>query len=61
MTALRAAFVMEQTLGHVTHHQNLALTVQRQSAVVATWIPIPFAASGLASLLPVYGSNWSLR
>jgi len=61
VTALRAAFVMEQTLGHVTHHQNLALTVQRQSAVVATWIPIPFAASGLASLLPVYGSNWSLR
>ena len=52
---------MEQTLGHVTHHQNLSTVVQRQSAVLATWIPVPFAASGLAGLVPMYGSNWTVR
>ena len=52
---------MEQTLGHVTHHQNLATAVQRQSAVVASWLPVPFATSPLGRLVPGYGGNWSVR
>lgn len=61
MNTIRAAFVMEQTLGHVTHYQNLAMAVQRQSAVLATWVLVPFATAGLERLLPAYGTNWSIR
>lgn len=52
---------MEQTLGHVTHSQNLATAVARQERVLATWIPIPFATSGIERLVPAYATNWSFR
>ncbi len=61
MTAVRAAFVMEQTLGHVTHYQNLATAAQRQSAVLASWILVPFGTSALERVVPGFGSNWSVR
>jgi glycosyltransferase involved in cell wall biosynthesis len=60
-TALRAAFVMEQTLGHVTHYQNLAVALQHQTAVLPTWVLVPFATSGVERVIPAYGSNWSVR
>lgn len=52
---------MEQTLGHVTHHLNLVTAVQRQSALAATWIPVPFSTAGLERLVPGYATNWSIR
>jgi glycosyltransferase involved in cell wall biosynthesis len=61
MRPVQAAFVMEQTLGHVTHHLNLATAVHRQTAVVPTWIPIPFATSGLERMVPAFATNWSVR
>lgn len=61
MIPVRAAFVMEQTLGHVTHHLNLALAVQRQSALRVSWIPVPFPTVGLERLVPGYATNWSIR
>jgi glycosyltransferase involved in cell wall biosynthesis len=60
-TAVRAAFVMEQTLGHVTHYQNLATAVQRQAAVLPTWVLVPFATTGVQRVIPGYASNWSVR
>jgi glycosyltransferase involved in cell wall biosynthesis len=60
-TALRAAFVMEQTLGHVTHYQNLAVALQHQTAVHPTWVLVPFATSGVERVIPAYASNWSVR
>jgi glycosyltransferase involved in cell wall biosynthesis len=57
----RAAFVMEQTLGHVTHYQNLSLAVQRQTALRASWLLVPFATGGLERLVPGYATNWSVR
>ncbi len=59
--ALRAAFVMEQTLGHVTHAQNLKGLLAERPDVEATWIPIPFAVAGIERLVPAYGGNWSVR
>ena len=55
------AFVMEQALGHVTHHQNLARWVADDASVQATWLPIVETASDLWERLPVVRSNWSLK
>lgn len=52
---------MEQTLGHVTHYQNLAMAVQRQSTVIPTWVLVPFATSGVERVIPAFASNWSVR
>ncbi len=61
MTAIRAAFVMEQSLGHVTHGMNLRDFLSAQQEVVPTWLPIPFTVGGAGRALPLWRSNWSLR
>lgn len=57
----RVAFVMEQTLGHVTHARNLHAVLDAQSEITSVWLPIPFDVEGPARLLPLYRSNWSVR
>lgn len=52
---------MEQTLGHVTHYQNLRTSVSRQSDIRPTWITIPFETNGIERWLPAYRANWSVR
>ncbi|MGH2492718.1 MAG: glycosyltransferase family 4 protein [Candidatus Limnocylindria bacterium] len=61
MSTLRAALVLEQTLGHVTHSQNLGTAVSRQTSIAATWIRVPFGVSGLERLVPAFRGNWSVR
>lgn len=61
MTPVHAAFVMEQTLGHVTHYHNLRDAVAGRADLVPTWLPIPFEPSGASRLMPVVGRNWSVR
>jgi len=56
---MRAAFIVEQTLGHVTHSQNLAVAIARRR-IRPTWIPIPFDPGQLRHV-PVLRSNWSAR
>ena len=58
---VRAAFVFEQTLGHVTHFRNLRDFAAQQSVVEPAWLPIQFEVTGAARLLPVLRSNWSVR
>jgi glycosyltransferase involved in cell wall biosynthesis len=58
---VRAAFIMEQALGHVTHYYNLRDAVAEQEEVAPTWLPIPFDVQGPARLIPVLRSNWSVR
>lgn len=58
---LRAAFVVEQTLGHTTHLRNLREAAAGQTAITPTWLPIPFDVRGPARLIPWLGSNWSVR
>jgi hypothetical protein len=57
---VRAAFVVEQTLGHVTHYQNLRAVAARRSDLSPIWLPIAFDP-GPSRLLPVLGSNWTAR
>jgi glycosyltransferase involved in cell wall biosynthesis len=61
LNTARAAFVMEQSLGHVTHAKNLREVLGSRADLAATWLPIPFEATGLARVLPLVRSNWSVR
>jgi hypothetical protein len=67
MPPVRAAFVVEQTLGHVTHYQNLRAAAASgvgnagDNRLTPTWLPLPFAPSGPLALVPVVRSNWSVR
>jgi glycosyltransferase involved in cell wall biosynthesis len=57
----RFGFVMEQALGHVTHHQNLARWVAEDAEVSPTWMPIPEHQDDRWERLPGVRSNWSLK
>jgi len=57
----RFAFIMEQTLGHVTHYRNMRSTIDADSSVHASWIPLGFPIHGTLETLPVLRSNWSVR
>src|SRR5262245_58745308 len=58
--AIRAAFVMEQSLGHVTHYHNLRESAATQVDLAPVWLPIPFSMRGAARLVPIL-RNWSVR
>ena len=58
---MRVAFVMEQTLGHVTHYRNLRAAVSDRPGLASTWLPIPFAAGQVGRLVPLFRNNWSVR
>ena len=57
----KIAFVMEQALGHVTHHQNLARWVAEDASLQATWLPISEAGQDVWERLPGIRGNWSLK
>src|SRR5215207_6576264 len=59
--AYRLGFVMEQTLGQVTHTQNLQEWVARDPEVVPTWILISFDVRQPWARTPVVRRNWTLR
>ncbi|MET0793029.1 MAG: glycosyltransferase family 4 protein [Polyangiaceae bacterium] len=54
-------FLLEQSLGHITHTKNLVTNVALDTEVQAHWGLIDFEATGLAGKLPVYRSNWTVR
>jgi len=58
---LRLGFVMEQTLGHVTHHQNLARWVAKRADIDPHWMPIAADSADLWQKMPVVRGNWSLK
>jgi glycosyltransferase involved in cell wall biosynthesis len=57
----RIGFVVERSLGHVTHADNLARLLPRQHDIDAVLLPVDFAVEGWAARLPVYRSNWTVR
>lgn len=61
MHPYRVGFVIEQSLGHVTHGQNVAAVVAQDPTIQAFWALPAFEVSGIASHLPLYRSNWTLR
>jgi glycosyl transferase family 1/glycosyl transferase family 4 len=59
--AVRTAFVVEQTLGHVTHYRNMRSYAALRTDVAPEWLPIAFDVSGPARFVPLVRSNWSVR
>lgn len=54
-------FVMEQALGHRTHHQNLARWVADDAALCPVWMPIEEHLPDRWETLPGVRNNWSLK
>lgn len=54
-------FVLEQTLGHITHTKNLRTLISDDGAIRAHWRHVGFDVSGPAAKIPGYRSNWTLR
>jgi glycosyltransferase involved in cell wall biosynthesis len=61
MPVYRLGFVMEQTLGHITHDKNLRHWVAQDSRVVPEWMPIEFRNGDKYDHMPLVRGNWSLR
>jgi glycosyltransferase involved in cell wall biosynthesis len=59
--AYRLGFVMEQTLGQITHTQNFQEWVARDASVVATWLPIAYETRKGWASIPLLGRNWTIR
>ncbi|MCC6173982.1 MAG: glycosyltransferase family 4 protein [Chloroflexi bacterium] len=59
--SLRMAFVLEQTLGHVTHTRNLRAAAASRPGLTPVWLPIPFDVRGAGRFVPLYRGNWSVR
>ena len=54
-------FVLEQTLGHVTHAANLEAIISQDPSIRPLWRRIPWEADGPAARIPGYGTNWTVR
>jgi glycosyltransferase involved in cell wall biosynthesis len=61
MAGYEFGFVLEQSLGHITHAKNLQSNVPLDPEVRAHWGLIDFEATGFAGRIPVYRSNWTVR
>ena len=61
MAVYDIGFVLEQALGHVTHAKNLLVNVPKDPEVRAHWALVDFGTEGIASQIPVYNSNWTVR
>ncbi|MEX1254749.1 MAG: glycosyltransferase family 4 protein [Dehalococcoidia bacterium] len=61
MSTFRPGFVLEQTLGHVTHGQNLRRFIGREAGVEPSWYDVPFQPEGTLYRVPPLSTNWSLR
>ena len=61
MAGYEFGFLLEQSLGHVTHAKNLLSNITLDSEVHAHWGLIDFEATRLAGRIPVYRSNWTVR
>jgi glycosyltransferase involved in cell wall biosynthesis len=59
--AYRIGFVMEHTLGHVTHAQNFRASVDKDPDVEATWIKVAFYEPDHWNKTPLVRGNWTLR
>jgi glycosyltransferase involved in cell wall biosynthesis len=57
----RLGFVMEQTLGHITHSQNFKYWIDRDPDVKACWIPIEYDVRDRWDRTPLAKSNWTVR
>ena len=58
--AFRAVFVLEQTLGHITHSKNLQSLLPNDDQFTAVFLPVDDSLDGIAGRIPGW-SNWTVR
>jgi glycosyltransferase involved in cell wall biosynthesis/GT2 family glycosyltransferase len=56
----RVGFVLEQTLGHITHANNLQHLIGNDESIEAVFEPIAYDVEGWAARVPGFG-NWTVR
>lgn len=61
MSIYQIGFILEQALGHITHAQNLQANIPNDPEVRPYWGLVPWETTGIASRIPVYKSNWTVR
>src|SRR5215510_12558765 len=61
MAGYEFGFLLEQSLGHVTHAKNLLTNIALDPEVHAHWGLIDFKVTGIAGRIPIYRSNWTVR
>jgi glycosyltransferase involved in cell wall biosynthesis len=61
MAVYDIGFVLEQALGHITHAKNLLTNIPKDPEVRAHWGLVEFPVEGIASHVPIYRSNWTVR
>ena len=54
-------FILEQTLGHVTHSRNLRATVSRHPEIEAYWGLPAWDGNDRLGKVPLVGSNWTIQ
>jgi glycosyltransferase involved in cell wall biosynthesis len=59
--AYRLGFVMEQTLGHITHAKNLQYWIERDPEIIPTWIPVSYEVRDKWDKVPLVKGNWTLK
>ena len=58
--APRVGFVLEQTLGHITHAANLRELIGNDPAIRADFEPVEYEVDGWPARIPGFG-NWTVR
>lgn len=59
--APHVGFVLERSLGHVTHAENLKRLLPVQDGIEAVIAEIPWDTEGWASRVPGFSTNWTVR
>jgi glycosyltransferase involved in cell wall biosynthesis len=59
--AYRIGFVIEQTLGQITHTQNFQRWVEKDATIDPTWVLLPYESRTVWGSVPVVSRNWTLR
>jgi glycosyltransferase involved in cell wall biosynthesis len=54
------AFVLEQTLGHITHSANLRAALSDDPAARISWLPIEHQSRNRWGRLPLISRNWTV-
>jgi glycosyltransferase involved in cell wall biosynthesis len=54
-------FVLERSLGHITHADNLRRLLPLEPSIDAELVEIPYEVEGWSAKIPVFNSNWTVR
>jgi glycosyltransferase involved in cell wall biosynthesis len=57
----RVGFVLERSLGHITHADNLGHLLPPHTEIEPVIMEIPFEVDGWNARLPGFNSNWTVR